>query len=359
MNDTSNGIKPIINDLPEADDIDKMLKIDIEKFESLSDDDKKYVKVQQGMMYAQSMNVIRTTIFQIEEDIKHRLLTTVDNIKIISSRIADIKEDKINELDINFINDLFTIDGEKIKVRVPELGEFNESEYINDVEFYKLLISYIKIYDKNLADSKAWLAKVEAKFIENVEPEIREIVQNTSALSEFMDSYLKRKLEDPNVSEEQKETIKNCLLWTSYGTTLDPIYNNIKEQFDAKGSLSSLFHNYRNNLKSVVEGAYKVCDNLGMRYPYKLIDDIESKIFTEEELEEYKNYKFLFMYIVSRYIKYLGSSVKPFEQIFLNQLISNLVVMAKTNPDESTIKVRQEMKPHIKKILDFVIKHQK
>ena len=352
-----NEVKSLGKDLPDPENFDKIVSIDEEKFNTLLEEDKQYVRVQQAIMYIQSMNVIETTIFQIEEDIRHRLLTTPENIKIISSRISDIKEEKIQELDMDFVNEILTVDGEKIKVQVPELGGINETEYANDIEFYKLLISYIKIYDENLADARSWLGKVKEKYEENVDSTTREILSSFDSLSKYIDGYFKSKLNDPNTTEEQKKNIEEILQWSEYGITLEPIYTNLEDQYNKKGSLSSIFHNYRKNLKTVVEGAYKVCDSVGIRYPYKLIDNVEAKIFTEEEMEVYKDYKFLLMYIVSRYIKYLGASLKPLEKIFLNQMISNLVIISREDSDTLNKGLLEKMKPNIKKILDFVITH--
>ena len=348
-------VKDMNKDLPDAENIDKVMDIKMDDFDKLKDEDKQYVKVQQAIMYVQSMNTIETSIFQIEEDIRHRILTTSDNIKIIGSRIADINESKINELSLDFIKNIFVIDGKEIPLRMPELNGFDDSIYKDDIEFYRLLVSYLKTYDKNLSDARTWLNKVKEKYISDIDEHTRELVSDFETLSDYIDNYFKNKLNSNDITDEQRKGIEEVLKWSEYGVTLEPVYNNLKEQFEEKGSLSSLFHNYRKNIKNIVEGAYKVCDNIGIRYPYRLIDDIESKIFTEQEYEAYKEYKFLLMFIVSRYIKYLGSSVKPNEKIFLNQMIANLVVLSRIEENHPSNKLLEKMKPNIKKILDFVI----
>ena len=330
-------------------DIEEFAVLDKETYDKLSPLDQKYYQVQRAITFISAMNKIDSEINRIMLQVHSIVPATRDELKIIIARMSDIKPSEIKNLSLGFMKQLFTIEGKEIGVNMPDTGTVKEPE------FYREVIRFFKASDEQVAAAQVWVDGLRDKFNKDIPEDVKTIISTFENMDNYMHSYFNAKLEDPNVSPEEKESVSNTLKYTDYGKTLDPLYDSLKAFIEHKGS-RSILHGYRTQgqLVATLKKAIKVCKENQITFPIQLLEHIEKKLFGEEK---YKNYDNFFLYLLSRHIKFKADSITHYDRVFISQAFSNLVTVMRESEEHPCKKLSDTMKESISRVIDMVIEH--
>lgn len=328
-----------------------------EKYQQCSETDKFYMQVQQAMYATSTINVVEAYLRQMVQKI-FACFPGVDRetVKIIVARIEDIKMDKVDSLSMGFMEQLFTLDEHRINAALPkEIDSEGTMKELDPLLYHRMLIGLIRALDEQLEQAHNWLQSAIALFHEKVPEEIREILGSPDKMMNYTNTFFKKKLEDPNLPEADKRAIVNVLTNAEYAYTLKPIIDQLQAQVQRDGNLKSLRYNYNNRAMAISKAAVAACQKIGITFPTEVIANIEERLLGED----YKDQKYLFSFIIARYIKHKGE-LNEFDKVFLSNLFANIVQIARSSdiPEQDNCKeLKAKFKPALKKVLDIVIQN--
>ena len=330
-------------------------------FEKLKDEDKKFVKVQEAMSIIHAINML--------EGHTHIMLrklqgcfpqTPYESVKIIMTRLDDIKSEEVQKLSLGFIKtELFTIDGKEVQFKLPENLDDETIRKHDELNYYRAGVMMLKLNNEQIAAHQTYINKLKDKFSKEVDSDIKTIISSVDSLNEYTETYYNWKLNDPDTDETTRKNIEKTLQYVNYAITLEPIKNDLNALLKKKGSLQSVMYNFRHQSSRIVDDADKACKSMGITFPYALISNMEAKFFGSEK---YEKYKYLFTFLIARHVRYYGNNSNLYDKIFLTQLFSNLVYITRSSDDplnkaDGTSKLKAKMKPYVQELLDLVINH--
>lgn len=345
-----------VKEIKEEDLLVNFSKID-EKFENLSDKDKQFAYVQQGISTVQSINTVDTRIRALAKELCACIPdATVDVIKIISSRCDDLNPDELNDLSNGFIQQLLTVDGKTYQFVCPDSIKSKlpmDIKELDKLNFNRSMVMVFKTSSENIATWQTWKEKLQKALDEKVSDEVKAILASPDKMEAYTDEYYNYKANDPNVPEDSRKQFAEIIKWHNYAYTLEPIITSIKATIKKSGSAKSIMYGYRNNAPVTINDAAKVCKSKGFTFPpHILANSIETKLFGEK----YEKYKYLLPYLVARHIKYLGNDMSNFEKIFITQLFTVMMYMVRMDEkNETCAKIKEKFEPGVKELLDVVI----
>jgi hypothetical protein len=357
MENTKEKLSDMIpkQDLPkfELDDLEKN-----EEFQKHSETDKFYMRLQQAMFATNTINIVEAYVRQLVQKIFQCFPNTdKETVKIIVARIEDIKLEKVDELSMGFLTELFTLDDKKIPAALPkEIDSEGTMKELDELLYYRMLVGLIRALDEQLEQAHTWLQSAIALFQEKVPEEIRRILGNPDAMNAYIEDFFQKKLDDPNLPDADKQAVRNMLTAAEKAITLEPIYKELEAQCKKQGNLRSVLYNFSNRADAFAKAAYNGCKRIGITFPTEFISNIEEKLFGED----YKKYKYLFSFLVARYIKYKDHSLDQYDKVFLSHLFANVVQIARSSdiPEQDNCKeLKAKFKPYLKKTLDLVIQN--
>lgn len=332
-----------------AENFDKM---NPELLDKLNEADRKFMKVHQATALIESINSIDIKIFNLTR-LTRKVFPDVDldTLKILTSRMDDLDPRKVETLSFGFIQNLLTVDGKKYTMTVPNeikqrFKSINFTE-IPQVDQQRTLILAIKNSSEEIAKANEWKEKLQGVFATKVDDDIKQIISTPDNIEKYTAEYYKTKLNDESLTDEERVAIEKTIEYTEYGYNIKPLIDNLDEIIKRKsGDISSIVYGFRNNLKDAMVAANKVLAANRLTFPIAALANIEVALFGDT----YKNYSFLTIYLLARYIKFKGNTINRYDRVFISQLISNIVRIsrAKTNEDKERCKmIISKVKPSI------------
>ena len=329
-------------------------------FDSLKDEDKKFVKVQEGMTIIHAINMLEGHINIMTRKLQACFpRTPYETVKIIMSRLNDIKNDEVQNLSLGFIKtELFTVDGKEEYFKLPENLDDENIRKNDELNYLRAGVMMLKLNDEQIAAHMTYITKLKEKFDNNVTDDVKVIIASVDSLNDFTEEYYNWKLNDPDTNETVKNNIRKTLEYMEYAVNLKPIRDDLEDLCKRKGNLSSVMYNFRNQSSRIADSAAKACKAMNITFPNQIITEMESKFFGPDK---YKDYKYLLSFLIARHVRYYGNRATLYDKIFLTQLFSNLVYISRSSTDPSkdmgVSKLKAKMKPHVESLLNFVIKH--
>ena len=324
-----------------------------------NDDDKDFVRVNQCMALAKTINALEAKIVMTCKAFREYFPEAdIETIKIIGTRIDDIKNDEVESISMGFIEDLLTVEGKRYEMQMPQLVEQRfgaELKKLGKLDYYRALIGSLKgISDEIDATAKK---KDEFKkiFNEKIDPKYKAIIASPDKLEAYTQKFYDKKMNDPNTSEEMKKQLENTTKWMEYAYTLEPIITTVRKIIKDKQSTSSIIYGYTNRAGGIFKAAVKTCQNNGISFPVKVLTGVEEAVLGKE----YKTRNHLFAYLLAWHIKHLGANMDPYEKIFITQTISLITQIShhRNDPPESnpTNEIKAKMAYGLKTLLDLVV----
>jgi hypothetical protein len=273
---------------------------------------------------------------------------TVDILKIILSRLEDINPMEIDNLSSGFIENLFTIDGNPVKITIPEVGD------IDNIEYKRFVIRQIKICDEQVAVAVEYAKDIKKKYEEEIPDDVKAMVADMVATDEWVTNYLKKKANDPNMSDAMRAEFNEKLKYRDYAVTLEPLIKSIKEQIERrKDGSESIRRAFFTDRERILKAAINVSSRRNFSFPFQMMTDLDKKLFPEGKYEE--KYRNLFIFLLARYIKYRSEAITDMEKIFFTNLCSNLVILNRPGAIEKYPELADKMRKSIGECMDMVV----
>jgi hypothetical protein len=268
----------------------------------------------------------------------------------------DLDPRKVETLSFGFIQNLLTVDGKKYTMTVPnEIKQRFKSINFNEipqVDQQRTLILAIKNSSEEIAKANEWKEKLQGVFAAKVDDDIKEIISTPDNIEKYTAEYYSTKLNDESLTDEERVAIEKTIEYTEYGYNIKPLIDNLDEIIKRKnGDISSIVYGFRNNLKDAMVAANKVLAANRLTFPIAALANIEVALFGDT----YKNYSFLTIYLLARYIKYRSEAITDAEKIFFTNLCSNLVILNRPGAIEKYPELADKMRKSIGKCMDLVV----
>lgn len=341
-----------MNDIPMIPKVDnreinaiKDIQIDQEALNKLSEIDRTYVLLDTGMKIINSINKLEVAIHEMKKMVRLLIPEPIEDLKILISRLEDINAKQVDHLSLGFIKQTFTINGKELKVSMPEVGE------VKDLEFYRLVISQIKVADETTAVSIEAIKELKTKYDTLIPDEVKKLLSNMESVDEWMIEYINSKIRDSETTPEARAKYEKKLQYIDYSYTLQPLIDSLTKQIEAKGN-QSILYGYKNNSTDVLTTAINVCKNHGIQFPFQMFDRVEEVLLGDK----YKDYPNLFSFLLARYIKFIKNTMTDNDKLFLSNLHSHLVIIKRTKDLSKVEKTASRLKISIDKVLELVTK---
>lgn len=316
----------------------------VKNLDELNEDDKQYIYIRAAISYLQSMNAIESFIKEMESIVRNLIPESNENLKIILARLEDINPENIDDLSSDFINKTFSIEDKSVRITYPEVGD------VNELEFKRLIIKEIKMFDEQTVVALNTRDKLREKFNKDIPDSIKTLITDIEKLNKWVLDYHARKLEKSDATEKEKENFKKRLNIFEDVFKLEPIKNDVIKAINKLGK-DGVIKSFANNKEKVLIKAVNICSKLKIDFPFMKFDSIEELLFDEEYANKHKG---LFLYFIARFIKNRSSDLlteddKLFLQALNYQLI--LIVTKKEKAKESIDK----LKGNVKELFELVL----
>lgn len=262
-------------------------------------------------------------------------------INIIKARLADFTEEQIKNFTKEQVEEILTVNDKSVNLPIEDKKV--ESEYRRD----------FLVYLKNTTDLTIEIEK-SLKGIDDAisefDEEYKKICDEYGDMNKFMLTRMREALENPKVSDKDKEAIRNMLKYTEYGFDLTPIK---KELIDIvnKNGINSTMYRYTKELADIIAKAH---DYLSLKapsrieVPFHLFQDLEIKFLPDK----YKPFRNLGIFLISRWIWYNREKLTKLDYVFITQLFYNIHAFNDKRLDEET---QNKFKENLMSLLDIVI----
>lgn len=192
---------------------------------------------------------------------------------------------------------------------------FNESEYPQ-----QMMMDFIKY----LKESKVTFEKMDAEmekldtYLAEFSDEVKTLTAEHGSFNKTLRATIEADLAKPDCTPDLKTKCEKLLGAMDDAVTLRPLFE-LYEKISPANTLKEL--NLEGKRIEVLKGYARVCKENGMEPKLLGFGELE-KAFLDEKYHEHKN---LFVFIVARYIKYLGRNLNSVEnRTFIVQLTNYL-----------------------------------
>lgn len=328
-------------------DWDELKKCYINKqdFEGLDEDDKMYLYIKSGTNYISTMNSVELFVREMERIIKNLVPEDVENLKVLLARLEDIDEKHIDDLSSDFINNTFTINDRKLRITLPEVGDYDQ------LEFKRMLIRQIKLFDKQSEIAIKVRDEIRERFVEDIPDNVKKLLTDVEKMDEWVFDYYKRKVETEGTSEADKEIFQRSIKVINESYDLTPIKDDLTKSIETRGKEATL-KSFDNNKDNVVLAAINICARNKLNVPFIRFIGIEEILLGEEMDEKYKG---LFLYFFARYIKNHKDDLTQERKLFISSLSTHLVLIIMHKNDEKIKKTFERIKKSVKELLDMIV----
>ena len=338
------------NDIIPVDDAEinwEQLKnkfVDTSKYKDLPELDRKYLYIKTGTTYITTMNSIEMMIHEMETIIKNLIPDSLENVKILLSRIEDIDKAHIDDLSSEFIKNTFIIDNKNVKVTFPEVGDYQ------DIEFKRLIIKEIKMLNEQSVTAIQVIDEFRKHFVDDIPNDIKQLLTDVEAMDEWVLDYYRKKIEEPETSEKDKQSFESALKVIEESYTLKPIIDDLNKSISIRGK-EKTFKSFYENRDRIVTSAINICSMYKLSVPFFKFVGIEELLLGEELDDKNKGF---FLYCFARYIKNNKDDMTPEKKMFISSLSSHLILISIHKHNEKIKKTFERMKTSVKELIDII-----
>ena len=319
----------------------------IKNVEELGEDDKTYIYIRAAITYLQNMNAIESFIKEMEGIVRNLIPETTENLKIILARLEDINPENIDDLSGDFINKTFTIEDKSARITYPEVGD------VNELEFKRLIIKEIKMFDEQTVVALSTRDKLREKFQVDIPDNVKTLVTDIENLNKWVLEYHAKKLETSDATEEEKADFRKRLNIFEDAFKLEPIKKDVTYALNKLGK-DGVIKSFAANKEKILGKAINLCARLKIEFPFMKYGNIEELMFDEEYANKHKG---LFLYFIARFIKNKSDSLSEDDKLFLHALNYQLILIVTRK--EKAKEAIDKLKVHVKELFDMVLPENK
>lgn len=323
--------------------------VDVSKFKELNELDRKYLYIKTGTTYISTLNSIEMMLKEMELIIKNLIPDSLENVKILMSRIADIDKNHIDDLSSDFIDKIFTINDKNVIVTFPEVGDFN------DVEFKRLIIKEIKILNEQSVTAVSIRDEFRKHFAEDIPDDIKKLLTDVEAMDDWVLDYYSKKVKEPETTKEDKESFEKAIKVINDSYTLQPIIDDLNKSISVRGK-EKTFKSFYDNRDKIVTSAINICSRHKLSVPFFKFAGIEELLLGEELDDKNKGF---FIYCFARYIKNNKDDMTQEKQMFIASLSSHLILICIHKRNEKIKKTFERIKNSVKALIDIITDNKK
>lgn len=276
--------------------------------------------------FRESLDKSRMELFQTEEK-----KATIESI------LSRYTSDEIESMDYETILKTFVdSDGE------PLFQTGLTKEFVVD------LIRYLKLSDETFK-------KIDDEFVgyeeamETFNKEIDDLVKEMGSFNKTFMHTLSEQLDDETITQERRTNVVEMIKGIGDASTLEPLFQ-LYEKIGTDNTLKELKTDFKR--MDVLKSYVKVCQTAKITPNLMKMGLLENKLFGEAHTYD----KNLFVFIVARYIKYLGKEKvnNPRNRMFIIQLTSFMREFYLPEDNQQVVSDRIELdllKSNIEKLL--------
>lgn len=231
------------------------------------------------------------------------------------------------------------------------VDENNESLFDKKLskEFVVDLVRYLKVSEDTFKQMDQEFVKYDEAMSE-FNKEIDDLVKELGSFNKTFSSSLNDMLNDENITESKRQHILEMQKGISDAITLEPLFT-LYEKVNTKNTLIDLRNSIRRT--EILKSYDKVCKQVNIKPHLIKLGLLETKLFGEDSTYD----KNLFVFILIRYIKYLGKDKlkQPRNNMFVTQIVNFIRELYLPEDNEQVIADKEELdelKRNIKNLLD-------
>lgn len=276
---------------------------------------------------------LRETIKDQRDDILGKISTGYD----IDEALDKFTEDEIDNMSFSQMKETF----------VDENGQFvfNDEELPKDM--IKEFISYLKHSRVTFQKMDEELDKLD-KSLEDFDKELKEISGETS-FNKTLRASIERDLAAENLNESTRQRCIKLLAAMDDAVSLQPLFN-LYDKVSPENTLKELKDAAKRS--ATLKGYVSVCKQHGLEPKLLKFGEFE-KVCLDEKYHEHKD---LFIFIVARYIKYLGKATNDlYNRTFIIQLTNYIreIILGEENAHyKADVEEINKLKINIALLLD-------
>ena len=294
----------------------------------------------------QAYNVSLCQKEQMLNQLIFRFGGTSEELDILSLRVDEVTDEALQTMSDEQIQEFYNINGKQITLNFDSTTPLPVRPKLYRDYLRQVRVSYdaVAMIDKQIDGLKELMSEYD-----------EEVSKNSKDLAQFNDyiyGLFTEKLDDPNITEDEKKVVNQFISLNSDGLTLVPLYDYFSEDIKLHGS-KSFRYAYSNNFESIAAQASAAVSPYGMDLYYNTYTNFEQYL-TGDNAEKYQKTPDLFAFILFRYIKYKAKNEKltQLDVGFCSQVINNMVLVKGKNLDEGR---RAKFEESVKRVLDIVL----
>lgn len=299
----------------------------------------KLMEVNTFMQLKSIRNELTSQLETVNMKINFMFDGTPDQIDIIQSRVSEVKKEALEKATFDELKPFFVFEDKPVKLNFDPLLDEKEKE-----DAHREFLIYLKETDTIRKEIESRIKELD-DLCTHFSEEVLENSKDVYKWDRYIYSIFKDKLEEANLTPDERVRIERLIKVKDDAITLKPIYDAVKAEID-QGRRRSMINAYRTRLDDTVKKAEQYAMKNNFHVYFQLFDNIEKEF-------GYENYRNLFAYVFARYIKFNADKMSKIDNAFIAQISQNLIMLKKNQlpPD-----VKQKFTNAIKSIEDLIVK---
>ena len=299
----------------------------------------KLMEVNTFMQLKSIRNELTSQLETVNMKINFMFDGTPDQIDIIQSRVSEVKKEALEKATFDELKPFFVFEDKPVKLNFDPLLDEKEKE-----DAHREFLIYLKETDTIRKEIESRIKELD-DLCTHFSEEVLENSKDVYKWDRYIYSIFKDKLEEANLTPDERVRIERLIKVKDDAITLKPIYDAVKAEID-QGRRRSMINAYKTRLNDTVKKAEQYAMKNNFHVYFQLFDNIEEEF-------GYENYRNLFAYVFARYIKFNADKLSKIDNAFIAQISQNLIMLKKNQlpPD-----VKQKFTNAIKSIEDLIVK---
>ena len=299
----------------------------------------KLMEVNTFMQLKSIRNELTSQLETVNMKINFMFDGTPDQIDIIQSRVSEVKKEALEKATFDELKPFFVFEDKPVKLNFDPLLDEKEKE-----DAHREFLIYLKETDTIRKEIESRIKELD-DLCTHFSEEVLENSKDVYKWDRYIYSIFKDKLEEANLTPDERVRIERLIKVKDDAITLKPIYDAVKAEID-QGKRRSMINAYKTRLNDTVKKAEQYAMKNNFHVYFQLFDNIEEEF-------GYENYRNLFAYVFARYIKFNADKMSKIDNAFIAQISQNLIMLKKNQlpPD-----VKQKFTNAIKSIEDLIVK---
>ena len=299
----------------------------------------KLMEVNTFMQLKSIRNELTSQLETVNMKINFMFDGTPDQIDIIQSRVSEVKKEALEKATFDELKPFFVFEDKPVKLNFDPLLDEKEKE-----DAHREFLIYLKETDTIRKEIESRIKELD-DLCTHFSEEVLENSKDVYKWDRYIYSIFKDKLEEANLTPDERVRIERLIKVKDDAITLKPIYVAVKAEID-QGKRRSMINAYKTRLNDTVKKAEQYAMKNNFHVYFQLFDNIEEEF-------GYENYRNLFAYVFARYIKFNADKLSKIDNAFIAQISQNLIMLKKNQlpPD-----VKQKFTNAIKSIEDLIVK---